>query len=86
MIQSYEEWSQRLKDLWWTLNKRQFFSIKVKKTCYQCGSKFDCEHCLIEFWLCSRSTDWKCKSECLCPACLKKELDALNVEEKPKSY
>ena len=84
MLQTFEEYSQYMKDKWWQLNKRQFFAIKVKKTCYQCGNIFTCEQCYIEYWLCERSNDWKCKTECLCPDCLKKELsdDLTNLEVK----
>lgn len=69
---SFEEWSQKLKDHWWMLNRNVWWVIKKKKTCHECGETFTCKEC--EYWLCWRSTDFKL-SGCICPKCFKEAMN-----------
>jgi len=68
---NFEEWSNRLKDIWWQQHKNIFWAIKRKLKCSECGRTFTCEQD-CEYWLfpwCS--TDWKDKI-CICSECMTK--------------
>lgn len=71
---SWQEFLARKKEEWWQLNETMGWAVHSKKKCPTCGTVFTCHDCYIEYYLCGRVTDWKNKTECECPRCLKASL------------